>query len=171
MQTLWAPWRMAYIGGASEPGCIFCAASSGADPRAGLVLGRSRGGVVMLNRFPYAYAHLMVAPHAHAADLSALTAGAHAELSALLRRVVALLQEELHPQGMNVGINLGRAAGAGIADHLHWHVVPRWEGDTNFMPVLADVRVMPEHLDAIYDRLRPVFAPLDGRTLNDEPPG
>ena len=167
MQTLWAPWRMAYIGGAKEPGCIFCDAATAPDPRASLVLGRSRAGIVMLNRFPYAYAHLMIAPQAHTADLTTLAPPAYAELSALLRRVVAVLQDELHPQGMNVGINLGRAAGAGIADHLHWHVVPRWEGDTNFMPLLAEVRVMPEHLEVIYDRLRPLFAPLDDQTLNE----
>ena len=162
MQTLWAPWRMAYIGGAQEPGCIFCAAAEAAHPRTRLVLARTRGGVVMLNRFPYAYGHLMVAPREHTADWSTLSGPASGELAGLLRRAVALLQEALGPEGMNVGLNLGRAAGAGIADHLHWHIVPRWVGDTNFMPLLAEVRVMPEHLEAVYDRLHPFFAPLEG---------
>ncbi len=165
MQTLWAPWRMAYIGGAKESGCVFCAAVEAPDPRPALVLARAREGVVMLNRFPYANGHLMVAPRAHTGDFGALAARAYGELSELLRRAVALLRDALQPEGMNVGINLGGAAGAGIADHLHWHIVPRWNGDTNFMPLIAEVRVIPEHLEAVYDRLRPLFAPLDGQAL------
>ncbi len=161
MHVLWAPWRMAYIGGAKEAGCVFCTKPAAPDLRAGLVLTRARHAVVMLNRFPYANGHLMVAPRRHTADLGALAAGEYAELMETMRRSAALLQHALQPDGVNIGINLGVAAGAGIADHLHWHVVPRWVGDVNFMPLIGEVRVIPEHLEAMYDRLRPAFAALD----------
>jgi ATP adenylyltransferase len=161
MQVLWAPWRMAYIGGPKDPGCIFCAALEAGDPRGALVLARLRGSVVMLNRFPYANGHVMVAPRRHTADLNALPAGEHADLGECLRRSVAVLERVFRPEGMNIGLNLGRAAGAGVIEHLHWHVVPRWVGDTNFMPLIGEVRVIPEHLEAMYDRLRPAFAELD----------
>ena len=109
--------------------------------------------VVMMNRFPYSHAHLMVAPRRHTADLLALDATTACAVHTQIQRAVAALGAEYAPHGYNIGINLGRAAGAGIADHLHWHVVPRWEGDTNFMPLLADTRVMPEHIETAYDRL------------------
>lgn len=161
MDVLWAPWRMAYVGGPKDPRCLFCVQLGTDEPRAGLVLARPRGALVMLNRFPYANAHVMVAPQRHTADLGALTSAEYLDLSECLRRSVAVLQQELQPEGMNVGLNLGRAAGAGIADHVHWHIVPRWVGDTNFMPLIGEVRVMPEHLEALYDRLRPAFATLE----------
>jgi ATP adenylyltransferase len=161
MEVLWAPWRMAYIGGPRPPGCIFCAADTESDARARLVLARPRGAIVMLNRFPYANGHVMVAPRGHTADLNALDAAAYRDLCEALRRSLAVLEQCFQPEGMNVGMNLGRAAGAGIADHVHWHIVPRWVGDTNFMPLIAEVRVMPEHLEAMYDRLRPAFAALE----------
>jgi len=107
----------------------------------------------MMNRFPYAHAHLMVAPRRHTSDLLALDEEAATTVHRGLRAAVAALTAEYAPQGFNIGVNVGRAAGAGIADHLHWHVVPRWEGDTNFMPLLADTRVMPEHIEDTYDRL------------------
>ncbi|MBX3027462.1 HIT domain-containing protein [bacterium] len=160
-RALWAPWRMAYIGAPKSGACIFCDAPA-ADPQAALVLAASAHAVVMLNRYPYANGHLMVAPRAHTADLGALEATAYAALSETLRRAVGLLQSTFRPDGMNVGLNLGAAAGAGFAQHLHWHLVPRWNGDTNFMPVIAEVSCLPEHLDALWARLRPVFAPLDG---------
>jgi ATP adenylyltransferase len=159
MQVLWAPWRMAYVGGPKEPGCIFCNALTTQDLRTHLVL-LQRPAVVMLNRFPYVSGHIMVAPQRHVADLGALPAEEFQTLMAILQRAATLLADTYHPQGMNIGLNLGAAAGAGVADHMHWHIVPRWNGDTNFMPMLADVRVVPEHLDATYERLRPVFAPL-----------
>jgi ATP adenylyltransferase len=157
MQVLWAPWRMAYIG-AEKPdaGCIFCRAVAG-DPRDRLLLGASTASLVLLNRYPYASAHLMVAPRRHTASLPDLEADEHADLAETLRRALRALQEVLHPEGFNLGMNIGACAGAGVKDHLHWHIVPRWTGDTNFMPMLADVRVMPEHLLATYDRLRPAF--------------
>ncbi|MFI5367165.1 MAG: HIT family protein [Candidatus Binatia bacterium] len=157
MQVLWAPWRMTYIAGPRESGCIFCLAADATDPRHHLALVQ-RPAVVMLNKFPYTHAHLLVAPRTHVADLSALSSDESHALMDTLRRAAAVLADTFHPDGMNIGMNLGTAAGAGIADHLHFHIVPRWVGDTNFMPMLADVRVMPEHLDATYDRLRPRFA-------------
>lgn len=161
MQVLWAPWRMAYIGAPKEAGCIFCTMPAAADQKVALVLARTPHSSVMLNRFPYANGHLMVAPRRHTADLSALPPAEHAELAETLRRSLTLLQETLHPEGMNVGMNLGSAAGAGITEHLHWHLVPRWVGDTNFMPLIGEVRCIPEHLESLWDRLRPLFAVLD----------
>jgi ATP adenylyltransferase len=161
MEVLWAPWRMAHIGGPKDPGCIFCEKPKAPDPKAALVLARCRYGSVILNKFPYANGHLMVSPRRHTADLSSLEPAAHDGLGRLLRDTIALLRAEFNPDGFNVGMNLGAAAGAGIADHLHWHVVPRWVGDTNFMPLIGEVRVIPEHLEALHDRLRPVFAELD----------
>ena len=168
-RALWAPWRMAYIGQPKAPGCIFCTAA-GADRREAYVLAVSAHVVVMLNRYPYANGHVMVAPRRHTADLSALDAPAHAALSEALRRSIALLQQTFTPDGMNVGLNLGAAAGAGFADHLHWHLVPRWNGDTNFMPVIGEVSCIPEHLEAMWARLVPVFAELDdeGRRTKDQ---
>ena len=164
MDLLWAPWRMAYIGGGpSTRRCIFCD-EPGDDARERLVLGRTAAAIVMLNRYPYASGHLMIAPRRHTADLSALPDAEHADLAETLRRTVATLSRELAPQGMNVGMNLGVAAGAGVADHLHWHAVPRWVGDTNFMTTVAEARVMPQHLLDTYDRLRPAFDWLDPPT-------
>lgn len=152
---------MAYIGGAKDPGCIFCDHPRAADAREALVLAKPADSVVMLNRYPYANGHLMVAPRRHTADLADLAAPAYVNLMEALRRSVALLERELRPEGMNVGLNLGVAGGAGIADHLHWHIVPRWVGDTNYMPLIGGVRVMPEHLEAVFDRLRDAFHELD----------
>lgn len=160
MQVLWAPWRMAYIGGGPAEGCIFCRAIEG-DPRDRLLLGTTTASVVMLNRYPYQNAHVMVAPRRHTASLPDLPAAEHADLAETLRRALRTLEETLHPQGFNLGMNLGASAGAGVTDHLHWHVVPRWAGDTNFMTTVGDTRVMPQHLLETYDRLRPAFAWLD----------
>jgi len=160
MQVLWAPWRMAYVGVAPPPGCIFCHAASTPDRRAALVLAQ-RPAVVLLNRFPYSSGHLMVAPRDHHGDFATLPADAAQVLNAALQRTAVLLRQAFQPQGLNIGMNQGAAGGAGIVDHLHWHLVPRWVGDTNFMPMLAEVRVIPEHLEATYDRLAPLFAALE----------
>jgi ATP adenylyltransferase len=158
MERLWAPWRMAYVGAArDEGGCIFCRATTG-DPRERLLLGTTTHSLVMLNRFPYQSGHVMIAPRRHTADLPGLPGPEHADLAETLRRSLASLGEAFGPQGFNLGMNLGACAGAGVLDHLHWHIVPRWNGDTNFMPVLGDVRVMPQHLLETYERLRPAFA-------------
>lgn len=152
---------MAYIGAPKAGGCIFCTAPAAADRQEALVLAVSEHAVVMLNRYPYSNGHVMVAPRRHTADLSALEPAAHAALSETLRRAIALLQAAFSPDGMNVGMNLGAAAGAGFADHLHWHLVPRWIGDTNFMPVIAEVHCIPEHLEAMWARLTPVLTELN----------
>ena len=134
------------------------------ERRTALVLASDELTSVMMNRFPYAHAHLMVAPRRHTADLLALDEEAAAAVHRGLRAAVAALTAEYAPHGFNIGVNVGRAAGAGIADHLHWHVVPRWEGDTNFMPMLADTRVMPQHIEDTYDRLLRRFERLAGST-------
>jgi ATP adenylyltransferase len=156
MQVLWAPWRMAYIVGPKDPGCIFCAAVQSEDLRGQLVLAQQPA-VVMLNKFPYANGHLLVAPRRHAAHLRDLSRDEFQVLMDMLQRATTVLADTLQPEGMNVGMNVGAAAGAGVADHAHWHIVPRWVGDTSFMPLFAEVRVIPEHLEATYDRLKPVF--------------
>lgn len=157
MRVLWAPWRLSYVeGAAAQQECIFCklpASEGAAERRAGLVLAADDLTSVMMNRFPYAHAHLMVSPRKHTSDLLALDPATAAGVHGGVRAAIAALTAEYAPHGFNIGVNLGRAAGAGIADHLHWHVVPRWEGDTNFMPILADTRVMPQHIEETYDRL------------------
>ena len=163
MKQLWAPWRMAYIEeGNREDGCIFCTKYKSADPRAGLVLTHSVHTVVMLNKFPYNNGHLLLAPKRHENSLTNLPAEDFADLNEMLRRSIDVLREALRPGGINLGMNLGKCAGAGIEDHLHWHIVPRWEGDHNFMPVLGETRVMPQHLLDSYDRLRPLFQNICG---------
>lgn len=151
---------MAYVTGEAPAAesCIFCDLPARGDPRENLVLEVGRCAVVLMNRFPYNNGHLMVAPRKHVADLGDLDRDTYAALMETVRRTAAVLRAALRPEGMNVGLNLGAVAGAGVADHLHWHLVPRWGGDTNFMPVVAEVKVMPQHLAAGYDLLRPHFA-------------
>lgn len=157
MQVMWAPWRMVYLVADQPPECIFCPAGA-QNRRAALILSESAQTVTMLNKFPYTSGHVMVAPRRHVADPAALPDADFIALMRALHLAIGIVREEFQPDGMNVGLNLGRAAGAGIDAHLHWHVVPRWNGDTNFMPMLADTRVMPEHLEATFDRLQPRFA-------------
>lgn len=156
VDVLWAPWRGVYLSGPKPRECIFCTARDADDPAQQFVLSTSPA-VVLLNKFPYATAHLMVAPRRHTADFSGMPAGESCELILAVQRAAAILHKVYKPEGMNVGLNLGVAAGAGFADHLHWHLVPRWAGDTNFMPVIAGVKVMPDHLEAIYEKLKPHF--------------
>jgi ATP adenylyltransferase len=145
-KQLWAPWRLEYVGSADEQeGCIFCRALAG-DDEEGLVVHRGRSAFVILNRFPYASGHLMVAPIRHTGELADLEDEELVEVHRLATSGLGALAETYGPQGYNLGWNLGRIAGAGVLDHVHLHVVPRWAGDTNFMPVLADVKVLPEHL-------------------------
>ena len=160
-RPLWAPWRMEFIDAPKPAGCIFCSFPSEegeAADRRNLVAHRSARSFTLLNRFPYNSGHVMVIPRAHVAELEALDPEDFADLHGELRRAAAVLRRVYRPEGMNVGMNLGRVAGAGIADHLHYHLVPRWGGDTNFMPVLADTKVMIEHLDEAWARLRAGFA-------------
>ncbi|MBX5475171.1 MAG: HIT domain-containing protein [Thermoleophilia bacterium] len=146
MERLWAPWRLEYVSSADEQeGCVFCRAAAGND-EAGLVVHRGERAFALLNRFPYASGHLMVAPYRHGANFDDLEDTEALEVHRLAVHAIEALRAVYAPEGFNVGWNLGRVAGAGIVDHGHVHVVPRWGGDTNFMPVLADVRVLPEHL-------------------------
>ena len=152
-KPLWAPWRLEYIEQADEQdGCIFCRAAEG-DDEAGLVVHRGAEALVVLNKFPYASGHLMVAPYRHVGDFAELSEDEVVEIHRLTSQGMGALAELYSPQGYNVGWNLGRIAGAGVTDHVHSHLVPRWAGDTNFMPVLADVKVMPEHLAETRRRL------------------
>lgn len=158
MEQLWAPWRLAYVASskaAPQDGeCFLCRGLAADDDRGNLVALRTPLSAVFLNRYPYNSGHLLVVPRAHKAELAELSAEELLENMEVVRRVVVTLGELMRPDGFNVGVNLGRAAGAGVPGHLHWHVVPRWSGDTNFMPVLADVNVIVQSLDALYDMLR-----------------
>jgi len=158
VEKLWAPWRMELIARPGEQaGCIFCELPRQKDDAKNLVLGRTGRTFAMLNKYPYNNGHLMVIPRSHASDVHALPAEEYGELCAMLRVALRLVGRAYNAQGANLGMNIGKAAGAGIADHIHWHVVPRWAGDTNFMPVLADTKVMIEHLQATFEKLRPLF--------------
>lgn len=157
VDILWAPWRMAYVSGRGRPeGCIFCVAVTGDEARH-RVLARTGTALLMLNAYPYASGHLMVAPHRHVASPEELSEREHLDLALLACRALAALRATYAPDGFNLGMNLGAAAGAGVAGHLHLHVVPRWVGDTNFMPVVGAVKVIPESLEDTYRRLRPHF--------------
>ena len=158
MKNLWAPWRMTYILGEDEQTknqtCIFCVDDEKAEPdKERLILHVGRLSMVMMNKYPYNNCHLLVAPRRHVADLNVLRTEEMTDLLSVVRDSIEILRKESHPDGFNVGLNLGRVAGAGVEDHLHFHIVPRWNGDTNYMTVFADVRVVPEHLEAAYDRL------------------
>jgi len=158
MDRLWSPWRLAYVtGGDTGSGCIFCA------QQPDLVVFDGSVSYVILNLYPYNNGHLMIVPHRHVATLGELTTAELTEIGVLTQRAEAALMEAYQPHGLNVGINLGKPAGAGILEHLHVHVVPRWSGDTNFMTVVGEMRVLPEDLAASAARLRPIFAKLASR--------
>jgi len=153
MRQLWAPWRLEYIQTADEQaGCIFCRAAEG-DDEDSLVVYRGRHAFVLLNRFPYSSGHFMVAPYRHVGEFGDLDDDETLETHRLAGQGLGALSAVYGPQGYNLGWNLGRIAGAGVVDHVHLHAVPRWAGDTNFMPVLADVKVLPEHLSETRRRL------------------
>jgi ATP adenylyltransferase len=145
---------MAYIEGKKEAGCVLCRKVEGEDDRASLVVYRGRLVYVIMNLYPYNPGHLMIAPYAHVSELGDLPEAALGELMGLARHGTEVLRRVMAPDGFNLGMNLGEIAGAGIADHLHMHVVPRWAADTNFMPVIGETRVLPEELPATYDKLR-----------------
>lgn len=160
MQHLWAPWRMEYIETAREPlpdECIFCALPRAQADRDNLILWRGRRAFAILNKFPYNPGHLMIAPYTHTADLDVLEPDDLLEVMLGVRRSIECLRRAMNPGGYNIGINLGRIAGAGIPGHLHYHVVPRWDGDNNFMPVIAETKVIPQYLQRTYDQLVQFF--------------
>ena len=165
MDRLYAPWRMAYVEQPQEPaldttGCVFCDKAASTDDVANLIIHRGRGCFVLLNLFPYNNGHLMVVPYLHTATLADLDTDTALELLTLTQSAQVALAKAMHPEGYNLGMNLGTAAGAGIADHLHLHIVPRWNGDTNFMPVLADIKVLPDALENTCRKLRAAWASL-----------
>ena len=162
MDYLWTPWRYHYITTSGDkPECVFCDAAASQDDRATLVVHRRRHNFVILNRFPYTSGHLMVVPYQHAASLEALPDEALVELMMLGRDCERHLREVYRPDGLNFGMNLGKSAGAGIAGHLHLHALPRWTGDTNFMTVVGESRVLPEELEVTWERLRAAFGSPD----------
>lgn len=158
MERLWTPWRMEYI---KDPGredvCIFCTIPASGDDEAGLILTRGAYAFVILNKYPYNTGHLMIVPFRHVGEWEALTADEHAEIAALTTRAMTALKETSAPHGFNLGVNQGRVAGAGVVDHVHMHVVPRWGGDTNFTFTVGGVKVLPEALDDTFAKLRPHF--------------
>lgn len=171
MDRLWAPWRAQYIRDSSgerdaEPGCFLCRGLAGPEDRENLLVWRGAHSVVVLNRFPYNNGHLLVAPKVHRGTLGELDGPDLTEPIETLRRMVAVLDRMLRPQGYNIGLNQGKSAGAGLPGHLHWHVVPRWDGDTNFMTVLGNTKVIVESLFEFYDRFVEELS-----TEIDRPPG
>jgi ATP adenylyltransferase len=156
MRNLWAPWRMNYILNKKKKGCIFCQKLKEGRDRENLILYRGRYAFIMMNLFPYNSGHLMAIPKRHTIDLEHLTHLEFKELFSLLRASVLTLKTSLFPQGFNIGINIGEVGGAG-EDHIHFHIVPRWKGDTNFMPILGETKVIPEHLEDTYQKLHSAF--------------
>jgi ATP adenylyltransferase len=164
MDKIWAPWRMAYIGSEKDlkaRGCFLCI-----DPEndgSALVLARKTGAFVVMNRYPYSNGHVMVVPNRHVGRVEDLTDGELLDMMGFVRILSRVLKEELSVEGLNVGINMGKAAGAGLENHIHIHVVPRWFGDTNFMPVLGETKVISEHLNATYEKLKKKMEGIPGR--------
>jgi ATP adenylyltransferase len=154
MQILWAPWRLKYIKAPKEKGCFLCKYIKSKNDKKNLILYRGKTAFIILNRYPYNSGHLMVAPIKHSADFSMLTDAEQLELIKLTARAIDVLKKSFAPMGFNIGVNLGRVAGAGLEDHLHFHVVPRWNGDTNFMPATSSTKVMPQLLDETYKILK-----------------
>ncbi len=157
MDYIWAPWRIQYIQSEKPQGCILCEKPKQDNDAANYILYRGRYNFIMLNAYPYNPCHLLVAPYTHAADLTGLSPEERAEHIELLSHAVTVLREVLSPAGFNLGANLGKVAGAGIDDHFHSHIVPRWQGDTNFVPVFGDVRVIPQALEDTYKMLAGKF--------------
>ncbi len=171
-EQLWAPWRLAYIAGAQEaekpllaevpaggdPACFLCRATIGSDDRDRLVVERGQCSLTVLNLYPYNNGHLLVAPLRHVARLDQLEAAEQLDLVQTIARMIGLLERTIRAEGFNVGLNLGQVAGAGLPGHVHWHIVPRWHGDTNFMPTLAGIRVIPQSLDALWELLTEALA-------------
>jgi ATP adenylyltransferase len=160
VETLWAPWRLSYIEksiGEGGESCIFVDLPAQSDDRRNTILYRGEHAFVMLNAYPYTSGHLMIAPYRHTAELSDLGDPTLLEVNQLVARAVGWLRSAYKPDGFNIGVNLGSAAGAGIPSHIHWHVVPRWGGDTNFMSTVGEVRVLPQSLEDTYDRIRVII--------------
>jgi len=157
MKQLWAPWRTEYIEGFREDECIFCSKPAENADEKNLILARGRTAFVIMNRYPYANGHLMVAPFRHTGEIENLLPAETGELFALVQKSVAVVRAAVNAEGFNIGFNIGRAAGAGIADHIHLHIVPRWLGDVNYLPILGETKVICECLADTYKKLKPGF--------------
>jgi ATP adenylyltransferase len=158
MEVLWAPWRLEYVTSDSEKGeCIFCPGDDKSQDKKRLILFRDDRTIVLMNRFPYINGHLLIAPARHVAALDLLSSEEKLALITMVEKAVGVLKRVMNPGGFNLGMNLGKAAGAGVEDHIHFHVVPRWTGDTNYMTVFGEVRVIPEHIRSTYEKLSPFF--------------
>ena len=163
MKRIWATWRMKYVSNADkEPGCVFCNALSKKDGGNNLIVKRGVHAFIILNKYPYTSGHLMVAPFAHKATLEDLDAATRAEMMELSSFSMTVLREVYHPQAFNMGANIGEAAGAGVPGHVHLHIVPRWNGDTNFMSAIGDVRVLPESLEDTFKRVKEAIVLMEG---------
>jgi len=172
VEHLWAPWRMAYINAGDQQGkgCIFCTKPAEDRDEENLILWRGERCFALMNLFPYNNGHLMIAPYAHVSGILALDAGTLTDIMLTAQRCLRALDAALHPHGYNMGVNQGTVAGAGIADHVHYHIVPRWDGDTNFMPVLADVKVMPDFLRNTYRQIREQLVKQDAEAKSGRQP-
>ena len=157
MNHIWSPWRMEYIENSKADGCIFCLAQEKEDSAENLIAFRGSYSYVILNRYPYTSGHLMVVPFEHQPNLETLDSQTRAEMMELTSRCMTVLRKVYNPQGFNIGANIGEAAGAGVKEHVHIHIVPRWAGDTNFMSALAETRVLPEALEDTYQRVKKGF--------------
>ena len=154
MENLWSPWRMKYVTDADNPGsCVFCTAPAQNDDAANLIVHRGKAAYVILNRYPYTSGHLMIVPYQHVPSIENLTPEVRAEMMELVNEALGVLRAVYNPNGFNVGINMGEAAGAGIAEHAHIHIVPRWAGDTSFMSTVGEMRVIPEDLEMTFERI------------------
>jgi ATP adenylyltransferase len=164
MKQLWAPWRMVYILNELEDkkGCIFCELPKETDDKKNLIVFRSEFCFVIMNKYPYNNGHVLVVPYEHTSDYTALNDQILLDIQKTVQKTIAVIKKVMSPQAMNIGLNLGRTAGAGIDQHLHYHIVPRWDGDTNFMPVISDTKVVSEALDATRDKLADAFERLYG---------
>ncbi|MFC1884642.1 HIT domain-containing protein [Thermodesulfobacteriota bacterium] len=161
MRVLWAPWRMEYIlSEKNEAGCIFCAGDDRSQDSERLILHVGALSLVMMNRYPYINGHLLVAPLRHIPDLESLSEEEAKDLMKTVSFSIGVLKKVIRPEGFNVGLNLGRVAGAGVEEHMHFHIVPRWNGDTNYMTVLGEVRVVPDHIESTFQKLSPYFTDL-----------
>jgi ATP adenylyltransferase len=158
MKVVWAPWRMEYVGSdQAGEGCIFCPGNDRTQDEKRLILCRGEWSIVLMNKFPYSNGHLLIAPLRHSSSFDSLSPDEKLDLFNMAERSMSVLKEVMNPAGFNIGMNLGKVAGAGVEDHMHFHIVPRWSGDTNYMTVLGEVRIIPEHIQATYERLLPFF--------------
>ena len=160
MKQLWAPWRMEYVKSEKSDECIFCSLPKANEDTKNYILHRGQSAFIIMNIFPYNSAHVMVSPFRHIGCLTAQNSDESKEMNSLILRAIEILRAVINPEGFNVGYNIGKAAGAGYDEHIHCHIVPRWTGDTNFMPVLGETKVHPEHLKTTYKKLLPHFKTL-----------